>query len=448
MSAEHALADLRHEQRNLIDAADWCAQQPTEDAAGVVRDAELAAAIEEHSHAARAATRRLERVLEQRAAADAALEEARRELAGLGSTGTDETIVRREIEAASVELHAATDAYQAAMKDAARCRIALAEADAASGVPPMASFAGDVDQFRAMGRALSDKLAGTSERVDDRRLVEATDAVELAEERVEAAAAEVAAARQRISDLEDELTARTHGEEVRGVRHQAAAELEAQVSSVERRLQEAEAMARTEVDDATRTVSRAELSLDRIRQEARDRRRRLSELLALIPAGDRPRVEEDIVAHAPEIGTAIRTMTEPMQHDVAHAAEAISRLRARCAETTADIDARRDALGAVLSQDRVGALHQILTDAPGVVFLDDTVTADTDRPDDLSTVDLEAIVDPPAPMIVLTTNPDVAAWAIDLPADRGEIVPASALDALMNPDRSGPERQQMESSPC
>ncbi len=447
-SAELALEDLRREQLNLVDAAEWCERQPAEDAAGATRLADLTAEVEEQGRVARVATRRLERVLEQRAAAEAALEEARRELAGLGSAGADETTVRRQIEAASEELRAATDTYQAAMKDAARRRIALGQVETSPDAATTASFGVGDDQLRAMGRALSDKLAGTAARVDDRRLVEANEAVELAEAQVDAAAGRVAAARQRIASLEDELRARSHGEDVRDVRHQAAAELEAQVSSVEHRLHEAEATARTEVDDATRAVSRAELSLDRIRQESRERRRRLAELLALVPVAERPTVEEDIVERAAEIGAALRTMTEPMQEDAARAEEGIRRLQAVAAETSVDIEARRAALGTVMADDRIAALRQILDGVDGLVLLDDVVSADTDAQDSPSTTDLGSLADPTVPMIVLTTDSDVAAWAIDLPAERGEIVPVAALEALTNPEPSGTDRQQMERSPC
>ena len=445
-AAELALEDLRREQQNLVEAAEWCERQPDDDAAAVARTAELTAAVDDHSRTARTATRQLERVLEQRATADAALEQARRELAGLGSTGTDETTVRREIEAASVELHAATDAYQAAMKEAARRRVALGEIEDAPGGGPRPFLAGD-DQFEAMGRALSDKLAATGARVDDRQAAEAREAVQLAEEQVEAASARVAAARQRIADLEDELTARSHGEDVRDVRHRAAAELEAQVSSVEHRLQEAEVTARREADEATRALSRTELLLDRIRQEARDRRNRLGSLLALVPVGERPVVDEDIVGCAREIGAALRKMIDPMREDAVRAEEGVRRLQTQCAETAVDLEARRAALGTVVAEDRVGALAETLDGAEGAVVLDDMVTAAADSQDTVTVADLEAAA-LEVPLVVLTTDPDVAAWAIDLPADRGRIVPVAALEALTNPDHPGTDRNQMESSPC
>ncbi len=434
-SAELALEDLRRDQQNLAEAADWCVRQPGVDAEDRRREAELAAEVETLSRDARTATRQLERVLEQRAAAEAALEEARRELDGLEVASIDETGVRRRIEAASHDLHLASVAHQEAMKDAARCRIALAQLEATGPAVPL-HVGPDEDQFRAMGRAVSDKLASTA--VPASALDAARDAVALAEERAERSARELAAARAAVEDFENELAVRSGGDGGRTERRAAAVELEAQVSAVERRLGEAEAAARAEADDTTRGMSRAELALDRLRHEGRARRQRLTDLLGLVPPAERPSVDGDIVEIAPRVADALRAMTAPVTEDIARAEEAIARLRTRCAEQGVAVDTARQRLDAILPEDRVAALQRVLDDDPTPIVFDDVVLPGRAADELITTCDLDGAALGAAAVVVLTDRPEVLSWGIDLPARRGGVLPLDTVLRRFEPGADGP----------
>lgn len=436
-SAEMALADLVAEQKRLRDAADWCELQQERDANSGAQIEAFQAQIVEQSRVARESTRRLERVLEQRAAAEAALEEARRELTGLGATGIDETDVRRQMETASHDLRSASSAYQEAMTDVARRQAeladledALARAEAEPSVPRIS----EGNQFQAMGRALQAKFApevDASTSVSHHDVERAREEVRLAQERADAAASQLSTSRRRINTFESELTARIDDGDARGARHDAALALEAQVSSVELQLSEAEAAARAQVDEATRTMSRIELALERERQDVRDRRRRLGELVALMPAADRPPAEDDVVAHAGTIAAALRALVEPMQDDVDAARTASQTLRSEHDVLTAEVGHRRARLGVVDHEDRSSALQVLAGDGQGVVVLDDVVGAAHDQK--LSVSAFEAL-ETERPLIVLTTDPDVAAWAIELPADVGRIVHVAELWSLVEVD--------------
>ena len=113
-TATSRLDHLEDTRRELLDGADWAARAeaelPDQQAAIVsARDALDACVVEQ-----RAAREGLERVLEQRAAAAAAMEDAERELEELVGVGMDESSLRRELEAAGHAVRAAHEAFDAA----------------------------------------------------------------------------------------------------------------------------------------------------------------------------------------------------------------------------------------------------------------------------------------------------------------------------------------------
>lgn len=439
-SAERELQDLLSEQRRLREAAEWCELQPRAAADHGARIEALTAELDDHSRTAREATRRLERVLEQRAAAEAALEDARRELDGLGATGIDETDVRRQMEAASHELRATTTEYQEAMKDLARSRATVGELEEQSARNESVAVpeAAEVDQFQAMGRALRAKFetsTACTETLDHTDLARARADLDRAQERADEAAQRLSTVRRRIDGFETELTARTDDGEARDSRHDAAVALEAQVSSVERQLAEAEAEARSDVEEATRSVSRAELALERLRQEEPNRRRKLTELARLVPdlelAGD----GDELLDHAGPIARALRELAEPMQADVDRAATTVESASAEHDEKLSALNRRRAGRMALLPEDRRAALRTLIGDETGVVLLDDVVGLEDAELLDVE--DLEA-VEAAGPMVVLTGDGDVAAWAIELPYEQGRLGSPSELWSLTAPDPAIP----------
>lgn len=126
----------------LLDGARWALELQAELPALHAVSEAARAVLETRQHEQRNALQALERVLEQRAAATAAMEEADRELSELVGVGMDETGLRRELEAsgqavraaqaehaATVERVAAVQAEQAELER----RIATLQSDAQAG---------------------------------------------------------------------------------------------------------------------------------------------------------------------------------------------------------------------------------------------------------------------------------------------------------------------------
>lgn len=230
-----------------------------------------------------------------------------------------------------------------------------------------------------------------------------------------------AAAEAALEDARDQLAARTAS----GARTETVDELERQVQAVEQRLREAEAAAREVSEEATRQLSRAELHLERIRHDARARRSRLEELLAALSDDAVGPFDDDVFAHAEQIGSATRDLAA-QRHPGAE------RERAELDALTADVDRREDdlrrrrtRLGVPVPDDDAEALELLLaTPGTAVLVLDDVLGADAD-PHQVRRRAVESAEGPP--VVVLSDAADVLAWAIDLPADRGLVVSATAL---------------------
>lgn len=440
--AEARLEGLVDEQRRILESADWCEAQPEAERTEAAHVTAAEETIEIHRRRARDANQQLERVLEQRAAADAALEEARQELADLSVVEYDETDVRRQTEQASHLLRDATAKHRDLAAELAECRAEVEQIEATLSDVPEPVDRESVDQFRLLQASIrarltpqvtwtQDDLEAARARMTDLRA------------RVDEASAEVTIARQRVQGLETELTARSRDNHSLGARKDAAVQLEAQVRAVEERLREAEAEARAAVDDATREVSRVELTVERLRSTASARRRQLRSLANLVPEDRRLPIEDDLLGGVDVIAGVLRDHAAGMDPDIRHAASTIDADRTELARRRDDLRVRREGLGVVTAADRAQAVAALLaTDEPLVI----DVLVDGDR-SSLTVADLDA-ADPTGPVIVLTDDPEVLGWAIEVPADRGAVVPATALRPAAAPaaaQHHEPDRHDHES---
>ncbi len=436
-ASEVAHADLLLEQSRTREAAHWCDAQPAQEIADVGEIASSAETLESHSRIVREANRQLERVLEQRAASEAALEDARAELASLAAAGHDETDVRRQLETASRAMHGATAEYQACMTEVARSKAEVWELEDAMTIsdapPPSGTTDGSRrDPLRSMRAAVNAKLTpGEADptALDPDALDRARRAAAEAERRADDVSAELADARATLTALEHELTVRTHESDSREERHAAAVELESQVGTVERQLGEAEIRARAEVEDATRSMSRAELALERLRQDVRDRREQLRSYATVMPAEQCPPPEDDPLDHAASIGRALRTHAEAMHPDLEQALDAINRDRATAAGKESALDDRRARIGVPVPEDGTAALAALAQGQLAIAIDDAVTTDDTGRALSDGAVCATSLLDVASstPLIVLTTDIAVASWAIELPADRAAMTSVADL---------------------
>jgi hypothetical protein len=164
-TARHQLEHLEGWQRTIVDGAAWATQLAEDlprhlDAVEAVR-----AALDERRAEQRSAQQDLERVLEQRAAAAAAIEEADRELAEQSGSGMDETALRRELEASGRAVRDAEAAHQDALARLAELQLEATELDQrreaarlADEAPADRGDAGRVAAVRAALGALQDAM--------------------------------------------------------------------------------------------------------------------------------------------------------------------------------------------------------------------------------------------------------------------------------------------------
>jgi hypothetical protein len=138
-TARHQLEHLNGRVRTLRDGAEWAIElhEGLPDHLGAVEAARDA--LDARRAEQRAAQQDLERVLEQRAAAAAAIEQADSELAELVGSGMDESALRRELEAAGQAVRDAQQAHSAAQAKLERLQIEATglqvRREAASPVP-------------------------------------------------------------------------------------------------------------------------------------------------------------------------------------------------------------------------------------------------------------------------------------------------------------------------
>jgi hypothetical protein len=113
-TATSRLDHLEDTRRELVEGADWALRAEAElpDQLAAIDDARNV--LDARQVEQRAARAGLERVLEQRAAAAAAMEDAERQLGELVGAGMDESSLRRELEAAGHAVRAAHAAFDAA----------------------------------------------------------------------------------------------------------------------------------------------------------------------------------------------------------------------------------------------------------------------------------------------------------------------------------------------
>ena len=442
-AAEQALALEVADRTGLEQDAEWCLHQPELDRADVAAAAALTGSLDELRAEVRDATRQVERVVEQRAAAETAFTEARRELEGLGVSGADESDVRRQLEAASAELRAASQAYQEATDQLARRRAELALVDSTPGpTPPVARP--PLDQMDVMRAALEAKWGGAvvPETPDPIDAPAATRAVEDAQQVVGDAAERLAAARQEIADFEQELERRSADGDELGSRREAAGALEVQITSVEQRLAESESVARAQVERATRALAAAELALEQLGAQGRDRRRRLRTLSAAARLTDVPGSDDDILSHADRIAGALRTAAASMDDGIDAARAVVEDLGQRIVSVRGQRDGLRGRLDGEDPRDQVTALRALLIEGAAVTLLDDVVGCD-DAP--LTTAALAEVVGatdptpggPRSPLVVLTSDADVVGWAIELPPEYGQVVNLGVVRPVL---AAGPPR--------
>ncbi|HSP05213.1 MAG TPA: hypothetical protein VLR27_17035 [Acidimicrobiales bacterium] len=347
------------------------------------------------------------------------------------------------------ELEAATQAVAARRRTARLEQLAARNADLEGALERLAAARTAVDQRRAdhdgfvsaaewcetlpaLAAAHRTDLAAAEAELSEalRHAREASRALDrVLEQRAQADAA--------ISEARRQLHGLDRGEgDPNGERAQAAAALSAQAESLEARLSEAERDARARSEETKRAVTAIERTIEGLVRDQRDRQSRLTALVDCLPGDARPPHDDDPIQHVDAVSAGLRGLAATIAAELTGLTATLDRHRAECEHRRSEVAEVRATLDRISPDDAAEALAGLVTGVAGdVVVLDDVVATDPDGVDDGMLRALEA-AEPDAPLVLLSSDPTVLGWAIDLPAERGALVGPRAVDLLDCPTTS------------
>ena len=268
-------------------------------------------------------------------------------------------------------------------------------------------------------------------------------AVAEAEREVAETEAEVERSTRSVSSFETELSMRADEDARRLQRFAAAEQLRTQVEALSATLATAEAEARAALERAAADASRAESALDRVAGRLGDLTRRARDLLAELPADRRP--DDEPLAVLEPLAAELDALAESLSGDVAEA----TALREQAA---AELERARQATveaGRMLDgpqpQDHAAAVRSVLGRGEQLLVLAEPFTRAGLEPELVRSALLEAVEH--RPLVLLTDDPDLLGWAIELPPEVGRVVPVDALNLSAGPaDDDQVERAILELS--
>lgn len=282
---------------------------------------------------------------------------------------------------------------------------------------------GDHEGGAAEHARLEAEVADLAERRSSAEAAAADAEAALAE-----ADAEVGRATRAVSSFETELSMRADEDARRLQRFAAAEQLRMQVEALSATLVTAEADSRAALERAAAEVAAAEAALDRAAGRVADLTRRARDLRSELPAARRP--EEALDALEP-LATELDTLAVELEGELSEAVagreQAAAELdRARAARVVAE-----QALDGPQGEDHEQALRGALGAGDQVLVLDEPFGARRVEDDVLRSSLLEAAAR--RPLVLLTEDPDLLGWAIELPSELGRVVPVDALNLDADP---------------
>lgn len=298
--------------------------------------------------------------------------------------------------------------------------------------------------------ALAADQAGTAGRLAqlEARREEISGLLDAGRRRVDEAAEKLELAQRSVDALEAELTVRT-GEDTKRLKRLAAAEqLRAQVDTLQASLASAEEAARAALDAAMSDHAAAEVAFEQANAAIAELARRCHTLAEQLPAEQRPQGElaEVLVA----LASSLDALAESVQPEVNAARQTLEDATRAHDESLQAVEMASRAVDGPQRDDFVEGLAQLLGDADQrhVLVLDDPFAGvDAEARAELLALVRDGSAD--RQLVLLTEDPEVLGWAIELPADVGTAVPADALlaRALRQPT-DAPARHATDPEPA
>ncbi|MFP5254494.1 MAG: hypothetical protein ACLGI8_01440 [Acidimicrobiia bacterium] len=263
--------------------------------------------------------------------------------------------------------------------------------------------------------------------IGQRSAIEA--AVAEAERSAAEAEAELERATRSVSSFEAELSMRADEDARRLQRFAAAEQLRIQVEALAATLATAEADARQALDRAATEASRAESALDRAAARLGDLTRRARELVAEVPVDRRP--EDEPLAALDQLADELDALAAGLDRDVAEAVRQREQAEAELERARSATAAAELALRGPQPEDHEQALRAVLTAGQQVLVLDEPFGHRTVEGGVARAVLLEAAEQ--RSVVLLTEDPELLGWAIELPSEKGRVVPVDALNLSADP---------------
>jgi hypothetical protein len=262
-----------------------------------------------------------------------------------------------------------------------------------------------------------------------------------AQAEVDRTAEAVQLSQRSVDAFEAELSKRADEDMQRMKRFAAAEQLRAQIDAVAATLRRAEATARQDVERADQAVAAAESAFEQGAGEISELARKARKLAEELPIDRRP--EGDPLRTLEALAESLRIHAEVLQPEIDKAALAVDAASAQLEEATAACRLAGQDGDGPRTEDLVEALEGLLGgDGEGDGEGDDE-RDERDERDELRLLDepfahvsasarsrlLETVHASSAgrQIVLLTGDPEVLGWAIELPAEEAAAVPADAL---------------------
>lgn len=324
---------------------------------------------------------------------------------------------------------------------AADLQIRLRDALEAVGVRPVGTSLGDAARAFLRGHPLAGAVADpAADRAAE---------MDAAETEVARADEVLQLADQSVLTLEQELAERSDAEVERMERFAAAEQLKAQVASVASALRRAESEARRSLEQADELVAASEVAFDQAsteRSSCAERARRLADAL---PREERP--VGDLLRDLGGLAERLRSHADALGVEIEKGEQAAT---ATSTEMDEALTARRHA-GAgdgPMAEDFVEAVERALDGGRGVsLYVFDEPFGEIDDLARAAVLETIRAATASRQIVLLTDDPEVLGWAIDLPPDEVAADPADALlERLVGPeadDEVNPEDETADTEP-
>ena len=235
-------------------------------------------------------------------------------------------------------------------------------------------------------------------------------------------------AERSVATLESELSERSEADRRRIERFAAAEQLRTQITSVASTLRRAETETRRSLEQVEERAAAAEGAFEQHAAEVTAIAQRSRRLAEELPVDRRP---PDVLRDLPGLVEALQDLIPVVEAEI----EAAEGAAAAAAEQMDEALASRRLAGngdGPMADDYIEGLGKVFGGAPGLVVLDHPFGEIEDQ---LLVALLETLRTSAVErqIVLLTEDPDVLGWAIDLPAEEAAADPADALLARLLP---------------